>query len=492
MGKKQWSSPKARSKKGGLLSGWRGQLVSLAVLLVAIGATWVMTGSRNREPLKPPPKSPRADRDLKSECAGWARDGECEKNAEQMEHNCPVTCAKRRKELKKSSKASPAEAPAPSGPVDKSPHCGVWASSGECENNPTYMLAECPAACSGSPSGAEEEADLNEDCEAWVRDGECFRNPAFMLQQCKASCGRFAASNSNILQDTSDTCVNFALRGGCTSDPKKAETQCRASCHIKRICSNHTEEVACSKALRCEAIGDKDSSCAARARAGKCYSDPRRMLKECIKSCSELDLDGMMRFHLPHVRTTLSPLIDLPHQPPRLAGFYSTPPSEVNTALEARAQCPAVDAAREGFRARMGARRGAAHWRRPWSAQHWPQWSFAVGAERTPRVPHLFRRVPAEADAAAPTDRHVVVEHVSFSPRIRYLHRLLTPEECDHVIKLATPLFGRSPVRGSVTRVRTSTLAWGVIFPLYLLHLLYISVISPGAHLDHRDARRPA
>lgn len=55
--------------------------------------------------------------------------------------------------------------------------------------------------------------------------------------------------------------------------------------------------------------------------------------------------------------------------------------------------------------------------------------------------------------------RQVTVQHISFSPRIRYLHRLLSPEECDHILKVAQPLFSRSPVRGSVTRVRTSTTA---------------------------------
>ena len=144
---------------------------------------------------------------------------------------------------------------------------------------------------------------------------ECYRNPAFMLQQCKASCTKFASDNDSILQDTSDTCVNFALKGGCTTDPKKADTVCRASCHIQRICANHTETVTCSKALRCEAIGDHLSDCAERAAAGKCASDPVRTLKQCLKSCSEVDLEGMMRFHMPHTRTTLSPLIDLPGVP---------------------------------------------------------------------------------------------------------------------------------------------------------------------------------
>ena len=83
------------------------------------------------------------------------------------------------------------------------------------------------------------------------------------------SCSEFAANNDDILQDTSDTCVNFALDGGCDSDAQKASTTCRASCHIQRFCSNHTETVTCSKALRCEGIMDKESDCVSKAKAGQ-------------------------------------------------------------------------------------------------------------------------------------------------------------------------------------------------------------------------------
>ena len=89
--------------------------------------------------------------------------------------------------------------------VDTHGECDMWASQGECDANPGFMTAECPAACSGAPT--EELADVHQDCAAWVKDGECYRNPAFMLQQCKASCTKFAADNDTILQDTSDTYV---------------------------------------------------------------------------------------------------------------------------------------------------------------------------------------------------------------------------------------------------------------------------------------------
>ena len=376
-----------------------------------------------------------------------------------MSEKCPGSCAAASKKAKVK-RGSP---PPPSGPQDANANCGPWASAGECDNNPDYMLKECPHACA---NGGDDQAggaalqDIHQDCAAWVSDGECYRNPAFMLQQCKASCSKFAQENDNILQDTSETCVNFALRGGCDTDAKKATTTCRASCHIKRICANHTAEVPCSRALRCEAIGDHKSDCPRRAAEGKCASDPTRMLKECLKSCSELDLDGMMRFHMPHERTRLSRLIDLPGPQPRVAGFYSTPPQARNTDLTSLSLCE--HGAGSGFSQRMGRYRQSQRWRDRHGRYHWDKWDFSPLRPRTPRVPHLFRRVPADATdavAAGGSSHDVVVQQISFSPRIRYLHHLLSPEECDHVVKLAQPLFSRSPVRGSVTRVRTSTTA---------------------------------
>ena len=101
---------------------------------------------------------------------------------------------------------------------------------------------------------------------------------------------------------------------------------------------------------------------------------------------------------------------------------------------------------------------------------HWSRYDRRPGHQRTPRVPHLFKRVPEEEGGS----RMVIVEQVSvithfrsaicigdsvpcilypaqvaYSPRIRYLHRLLSPAECEHILKISQPLFSRSPVRAS-------------------------------------------
>ncbi|KOO30129.1 procollagen-proline dioxygenase [Chrysochromulina tobinii] len=459
----------SKAKRGGILSVIPGGMLSVGALLVAVATTVLLTRSPPQAPPRAPgdvvgtekPKDRKAQsdsddpyfkpQDRKAQCDSWAKDGECENNAPFMLERCPTTCSERAKKKAPPKKAPPEKK---SGLEDKDPNCGVWAASGECDKNPVYMKDHCAAACSGESS--EVLQDLNQDCEAWVGDGECYRNPAFMLQQCRASCGKFASENENILQDTSDECVNFALTGGCTSEPTKASTKCRASCHIQRICANHTETTTCSRALRCEALGDHKSDCEARAKSGECAKQPMKMLKECLKSCSEHDLEGMMRFHLPHVRTTLSTLIDLPGVPPRLAGFYATPPQSTNADPAARAITPAKA---EGFARRLLGYADQARHRQRWNRYHWSRCYFTYSAKRcekrTPRVPHRFTPVPRELGAP----ETALVEHVQFSPRIRYIHRLLSAEECEHVLKLSLPRFSRSPVRGSVTRVRTSTTA---------------------------------
>merc|ERR1719399_2391168 len=292
-------------------------LSSIATLVAAIGATYFLTSQaalpeqpvvakqqREEIPLvqktKQQPtgsaKKTKRERTVESQragddpsCAGWVEDGECESNPKLMRKLCPIACAGRlsdddpalgEEKVKKMKGVA----------ADTEENCAWWASAGECEKNPVFMLSSCATSCAHAASETGASRDTHQDCSAWVKDGECYRNPAFMLQQCKASCEKFAEQNQGILQDTSDTCVNFALQGGCDTDLHKATTVCRASCHIQRICANHTENVLCAKALRCEALMDKEASCAAKAARGLCESNPTHMLKNCLKACSENDL----------------------------------------------------------------------------------------------------------------------------------------------------------------------------------------------------------
>lgn len=117
--------------------------------------------------------------------------------------------------------------------VDVEARCEHWASVGECENNPKYMLVNCCKACKDDSEvdiavqsgGKEDQVCANGDafCEAaavradipkganvegaarvvykgnckdrhsdqcvnWARNGECDRNPGWMIVNCPRSC----------------------------------------------------------------------------------------------------------------------------------------------------------------------------------------------------------------------------------------------------------------------------------------------------------------
>ena len=70
---------------------------------------------------------------------------------------------------------------------DLNEYCEYWASTGECQNNPGYMLPNCPKSCNAC-GGGSSCIDEGEHCEYWASTGECQNNPGYMLQYCKKSC----------------------------------------------------------------------------------------------------------------------------------------------------------------------------------------------------------------------------------------------------------------------------------------------------------------
>ena len=74
--------------------------------------------------------------------------------------------------------------------------CPNWASGGQCDANPAYMLDNCRASCGACSrtEGIDDESTCrnsspDKDCEYWSTMGECDRNEAFMKTACARSCG---------------------------------------------------------------------------------------------------------------------------------------------------------------------------------------------------------------------------------------------------------------------------------------------------------------
>jgi len=70
--------------------------------------------------------------------------------------------------------------------VDKNDECKHWGKAGECDINPKYMHAECPASCQRCQSAHCH--DKNVGCAHWAAEGECRTNHDYMLAECAFSC----------------------------------------------------------------------------------------------------------------------------------------------------------------------------------------------------------------------------------------------------------------------------------------------------------------
>ena len=77
---------------------------------------------------------------------------------------------------------------------EEPPNCESWAKHGECINNPTYMLDNCPVSCSRqeeNDNNQQEDGKTNNlkvSCVQYAQLGECDVNPRFMRDACKKEC----------------------------------------------------------------------------------------------------------------------------------------------------------------------------------------------------------------------------------------------------------------------------------------------------------------
>lgn len=115
---------------------------------------------------------------------------------------------------------------APSPPcVDRSTDCAYWASIGECETNPGYMLTSCKSSCGGCGAAARAAPkvavaaavasackDDHAMCSTWASIGECDDNPLFMKVRCRVSC---RLCQTDACRDSRTDCAERAKGGGC-------------------------------------------------------------------------------------------------------------------------------------------------------------------------------------------------------------------------------------------------------------------------------------
>ena len=328
---------------------------------------------------------------------------------------------------------------------DKHEMCDSWAESGECSTNPSYMDAECPKACAGA---GKYKSQIRKECEGYAQMGECGRNPAFMLSTCRKECDAWETAKG-VRIDRSASCVEWSLLGKCENDVEHMARECNTSCTVAQRCARSTfsgwSVGICDKALRCE-VEDKKSNCASLAARGRCRDDATYMAQNCLSTCAELDVDGVLSAQRAEYRAILSPLIDIPgnlsrrHERCWLPGWSGH--------NHYKQMLPTTCAAARSL---------------PWQRRRVPKARQRARAEdsvtcpvdvttQTPRVPHKTRRISLPPH----TPHEVTVQQVLASPRVRLLHEFITAEEAAEIIRKAEPLFMRSPVRSVATDRRTS------------------------------------
>jgi len=218
------------------------------------------------------------------DCAFWARTGECESNPSWMLAFCQRACGSQQRGMRQArNKRREARC------RDVYHECGEWASRGECEANRAWMEGKCRVGCKLCVPAPEPPClDGNAECPLWAAEGECSKNKEYMAAQCKSSCGVCPAEDplptatgdapvaSPSCLDEEEECGEWAAAGECSANAEYMSQHCRGSCGL------------CLKPAKSSQPGpclDQDEECHAWAAAGECGKNEEYMAAQCKKSC---------------------------------------------------------------------------------------------------------------------------------------------------------------------------------------------------------------
>ena len=274
--------------------------------------------------------------DVTEECTYWAESGQCEENPSYMLNNCLISCGvcesptlnttsttagttSNLSTTTSSTTAAPttttSTTTAPTTTtiittttarpcVDETEECAYWAESGQCEENPSYMLNNCLISCGvcAGPTVNTTDAttaststtqklftattssttaipttttattttracvDESDSCPIWAQTGQCEMNPEYMLNNCLISCGVCAGPTLNTTTSTTIT----------TPKPSTTTTSSTTAIPTTTTVTTTTTTKACL---------DASEDCPLWARTGQCEENPSYMLANCLISC---------------------------------------------------------------------------------------------------------------------------------------------------------------------------------------------------------------
>ncbi len=277
---------------------------------------------------------------LVTKCEAWAGEGECVNNPTYMSANCAKSCDQ-------CGMSPPTESPtpdvsfssdpdasaptvAPAACTDSNSECPSWASNGECNNNPTWMRANCALSCNvcqGDPK-APTCFDNDNRCPGWAASNECLNNPVWMSNNCKLSCGICQISENDgeaddngengddiesdslietpppLCRDNNDRCGEWAATNECSSNPTWMLENCKLSCNVCTVTTERSiqptpttetnEQEECVDLREgCHESGPSGdcllTKCEFWTQEGECEINPSYMLSNCAKSCGKCD-----------------------------------------------------------------------------------------------------------------------------------------------------------------------------------------------------------
>jgi len=203
--------------------------------------------------------------DSNANCAGWAQQGECDKNPNYMLTNCCKSCKGGAVTTTTVPPTTTTPTPTSCTGADRNKNCEYWAGVGECKKNPDYMLQNCCESCSGGTTS--NCANKNDNCDGWKAYCTSTSYISWMAENCAKTCGKCGG--------TADPCAaNPCKNGGrCTKSGSSFTCTCA---------QGFTGSTCATRACK-----DSDTSCPSWARSGYCTSRSYRtwMRTNCKKSC---------------------------------------------------------------------------------------------------------------------------------------------------------------------------------------------------------------
>ena len=388
--------------------------------------------------------------------------------------------------------------------VDKNANCAHWADNGECESNPTFMMNDCAASC----SGATHDRDGSEACRPLVSSGACRTQADVALERCRSSCYQWL--RHNLTDDTEGNCWYWTTDGECAANAQWMGKSCPRSCRKLAACTSHPHSPLCAEPFECPLTRDAmdEAECLERARRGECrphsiWSGDSLLLR-CPYTCAVVDPPSASHA-VTRPMVKLSPHIDPPitrrrhgldscheigYRRPLLShtcphpddaaedvtafGSDAHPDADIRGDLHwkrelestlfagvdgaLRGDTAIADAEAEAQKAATGggggggggvATVGRAWWRRARRCPRAPR-GGNVRRDMTPRISSAALPPPPKLPEAArgpkmpDSQPPVRLQLVSTSPRIRLLHDFVSAEEAKHLIMMATPSYHRS------------------------------------------------